>query len=144
MPRQKKIFKKISNTVDFILPSLRFMEEEEKGFKINNEKYRLEWYRMRAEETNELEAQDEYYEEIAQEGRSTMIFKLFNQWFNLPPRNYDDKVDFKCYRRVVDAYEKKCGMLIDRDFKFMTHIANFCTQGISPYQAVNAFSTICE
>ena len=139
----KKFLKKISNAVDYILPSLRFMEEEEKSTKIKNENYRLEWYRMQAEETNDMNAEDEYYEEIAQEGRSIKIFELFRNWFRLPPRNYQDKIDFKCYRKVVDVYEKKCGMLIDRDFKFMTHIANFCTQGISPYKAVEAFDTIC-
>ncbi len=99
---------------------------------------------MQAEESNDLGAEDEYYEEIAQEGRSTKIFQLFRNWFKLPPRNFNDEIDYKCYKKVVNAYEKRCGMLIDRDFKFMTHIANFCTQGISPYKAEQAFATICE
>ena len=133
----------VSNTIDYILPSMRFMEEE-KTMKIKNENYRLEWYRMQAEESNDLGAEDEYYEEIAQEGRSTKIFQLFRNWFKLPPRNFNDEIDYKCYKKVVNAYEKRCGMLIDRDFKFMTHIANFCTQGISPYKAEQAFATICE
>ena len=133
----------VSNAMDFILPSLRNTEEEE-SIKINNENYRLEWYRMRAEEYNDFEAENDYYEEVAQQGRATKIFDLFKQWFNLEERNHNDKVDYDCYRKVVNAYEQKCGMLIDRDFKFMTHIANFCTKGIKPYKAVNAFSTICE
>ena len=133
----------VSNTINYILPSMRFMEEE-KTMKIKNENYRLEWYRMQAEESNDLGAEDEYYEEIAQEGRSTKIFQLFRNWFKLPPRNFNDEIDYKCYKKVVNAYEKRCGMLIDRDFKFMTHIANFCTQGISPYKAEQAFATICE
>ena len=124
--------------------SCRFMEEEKKTAKIDNDNYRLEWFRMQAEQTNDMEAENEYYEEIAQEGRTTKIFEIFNKWFNLPKRDFNEPIDFDCYRKVVNAYENKCGMLIDRDFKFMTHIANFCAQGISPRRAVNAFATICE
>ena len=139
-----KFLKIVKKSVDFILPNLRSMEEEEaKIGKINNENYRLEWFRMQAEESNDLEAENEFYEEVAKQGRSTKIFQIFNKWFNLPKRNFEKEIDFDCYRKVVNAYEKKCGMLIDRDFKFMTHIANFCTQGIKPNKAVNAFATIC-
>ena len=99
---------------------------------------------MQAEQTNDMEAENEYYEEIAQQGRTTKIFEIFSKWFNLPKRDFNEPIDFDCYRKVVNAYENKCGMLIDRDFKFMTHIANFCAQGISPRRAVNAFATICE
>ena len=140
-----KFLKIVSKSVDFILPNLRSMEEEEaKIGKINNENYRLEWFRMQAEESNDLESENEFYEEVAKQGRSTKIFQIFNKWFNLPKRNFENEIDFDCYRFVVKAYENKCGMLIDRDFKFMTHIANFCTQGISPRSAVNAFATICQ
>ena len=140
----KKFLKLIEVAFDFILPDIRSMEEQKETIKINNENYRLEWYRMQAEQTNDLETENEYYEEVAQQGRSTKIFELFKDWFNLPKRNYDDVIDYDCYRKVVNAYEKKCGMLIDRDFKFMTHIANFCTKGIKPKEAINAFSSICE
>ena len=99
---------------------------------------------MQAEQTNDMEAENEYYEEIAQEGRTTKILQIFKNEFNLPARDYKDTINFDCYRKVVNAYEKKCGMLIDRDFKFMTHIANFCTRDISPEKAVDAFATICE
>ena len=112
--------------------------------KINNENHRLEWYRMQAESSNDLSAEEEYYDEIMAEGRVTKIFDLFNKKFNLPKRNYEDKIDFDCYREVVKGYENKCGTLIDRDFKFMTHIANFCTKGISPKKAVRAFKSLCE
>ena len=112
--------------------------------KINNENHRLEWYRMQAESSNDLSAEEEYYDEIMAEGRVTKIFELFNKKFNLPKRNYEDKIDFDCYREVVKGYENKCGTLIDRDFKFMTHIANFCTKGISPKKAVRAFKSLCE
>jgi legumain len=140
----KKFLKIIDKAVDFVLPNIRFMEEEKKTAKIDNDNYRLEWFRMQAEQTNDMEAENEYYEEIAQQGRTTKIFEIFNKWFNLPKRDFNELIDFDCYRKVVNAYENKCGMLIDRDFKFMTHIANFCAQGISPRRAVNAFATICE
>ena len=138
-----KVLNVISNAIEFILPNLRNTEEET-SLKIDSENYRLEWYRMQAEQTNDLEAENEYYEEIAQQGRSTKIFEIFRNWFDLNKRNHNDQIDYNCYRTVVNAYEQKCGMLIDRDFKFMTHIANFCTKGISPIEAIKAFSSICE
>ena len=138
----KKILEVVSNTINIFLPPLR--STEEKTLKINNENYRLEWFRMQAEESNDIEAENDYYEEIAQEGRTTKIFDIFNKWFNLPKRNYNDEIDYDCYRKVVNAYESKCGMFIDRDFKFMTHIANFCTQGIDPQKAHLAFEKICQ
>ena len=138
----KRFLKFVHKTIDFFLPII-FLNEE-KTMKINNENYRLEWYRMQAEETNDMEAENEYYEEVAQEGRSTKIFEIFRNWFNLPKRNHDQQVDFDCYRKVVSAYENKCGMVIDRDFKFMTHIANFCAQGIYYKKAEQAFASLCE
>ena len=112
--------------------------------KIKSENYRLEWYRIQAESSNELNAENEYYDEIMAEGRVTKIFELFKKKFNLPERNYDDKIDFDCYREVVKGYENNCGTLIDRDVKFMTHIANFCTKGINPKIAIRTFKTLCE
>ena len=50
--------------------------------KINNENHRLEWYRMQAESSNDLSAEEEYYDEIMAEGRVTKIFELFNKKFN--------------------------------------------------------------
>ena len=136
----KKFLNFFKKAVNFILPNIN----EETTMKINNENYRLEWYRMQAEQNNDMETENEYYEEVAQQGRSTKIFEIFKNEFKLPQRNYEDKLNFDCYRKVVNAYEKKCGMLIDRDFKFMTHIANFCSQDINPEKAVDAFATICE
>ena len=137
----KKFLNFFKKAVNFILPNTDLNEET---MKINNENYRLEWFRMEAEQKNDMEVENEYYEEVAQEGRTTKIFQIFKNEFNLPARNYKDRINFDCYRKVVNAYEKKCGMLIDRDFKFMTHIANFCTRDISPEKAVDAFATICE
>ena len=112
--------------------------------KIKSENYRLEWYRMQAESSNELNAENGYYDEIMAEGRVTKIFELFKKKFNLSERNYDDKIDFDCYREVVKGYENNCGTLIDRDVKFMTHIANFCTKGINPKIAIRTFKILCE
>ena len=139
-----RFFKHLKKVVDFIAPPVEIRNLEEKNTRINNEKYRLEWYRLQAEQRNDVESENEYYEEVAAEGRVTKLFDIFNRWFELPQRNYEEKVDFDCYRKVVKAYKNKCGMLIDRDFKFMTHIANFCTKGISPKKAKQAFEKLCQ
>ena len=139
-----KVLKFVSETIDFILPSIYYSQDDYDEYKINNENYRLETLRIKAEQSNDLGAEDEYFEEIAQESRVTLLFNIFNKWFNLPKRNYKEKVNFDCYRKVVNYYEKYCGLFIDRDFKYMTHIVNFCTKGINHKEAENAFKQICE
>ena len=139
--QSSNIYKKIKKGVKNLLP---LINNEPTKIKIKSENYRLEWYRMQAESNNDISSENEYYDEIMAEGRVTKIFDLFKQKFNLSERNYNDKVDFNCYREVVKGYENKCGTLIDRDFKFMTHIANFCTKGINPKRAIRAFETLCE
>ena len=139
--QSSNIYNKIKKGVKNLLP---LINNEPTKIKIKSENYRLEWYRMQAESNNDISAENEYYDEIMAEGRVTKIFDLFKQKFNLSERNYNDKVDFNCYREVVKGYENKCGTLIDRDFKFMTHIANFCTKGINPKRAIRAFETLCE
>ena len=114
------------------------------NIKINNLNYRLEWYRMQAEQSNEFKAENEYYEEILAQGRVTKIFELFNKKFGLNEIDYKAKVDFVCYRQVVKNYEERCGILIDRDFKFMANIANFCTKKIETEKADKAFKEICQ
>ena len=132
---------KLSKWIKKLLPPL---SSKSTTNKINNDNYRLEWYRMQAETSNDPTAEDEYYNEIMEEGRVYKIFELFRQKFDLQKRNYKDKPDFDCYRKVSEAYADKCGTLIDRDFKYMTNIANFCTKGINPKRAIRAFATICE
>jgi len=149
---RKSIYEFVSQTSSKFIEWLRkpfrrlsiVKENDPMKNKISNENYRLEWYRMQAELGNDPRAEEEYYDEIMAEGRVTKIFELFNKKFNLPKRDYNDNVNFDCYREVVKGYEDKCGTLIDRDFKFMTHIANFCTKGIEPKEAVRAFKTFCE
>ena len=138
----KKFLNVIIRVIDIFLPATRFLEEEE-HIKISNKDYRLEWYRMQAEERNDLEAENEYYEELNEEARLMKLFSIFKKHFKLPERNQDDKVDFECYRKVVKNYGKYCGAFIDRDFKYMTHFANFCAQDISPKKAKEFFKTIC-
>ena len=140
--------KKASNFLGFLKKGINkilpLQNKSPTKFKINNENQRLEWFRAQAETSNDLNAEKEYYEEIMAEGRVTKIFELFNKKFDLQKRNYDDEIDFDCYREAVKGYDDKCGMLIDRDFKFMTHIANFCTKGISPKNEIRVFKTLCE
>ena len=50
--------------------------------------------------------------------------------------------DYDCYRKVFNAYENKWGLFIDRDLKFMTHIANFFTQGIYYKKEKQAFTSL--
>ena len=139
--QSKKVYNFFKKGLKYILPpSLKTPTK----IKINNENYRLEWYKMQAEMSNDAEAEAEYYEEIMAQGRVTKIFDIFNKKFGLSKRNYNDVVDFDCYKKVQKAYEKQCGTLIDRDFKFMTNMANFCTKGINPKKAARAFKAICE
>ena len=140
----KKVVRIVSNVIDLIFPAIELRKLEESSHKIDNANYRLEWYRMQAEIRNDRNSENEYYEEIAEEGRTRKLFEIFKKWFNLPERDYSDSIDYDCYRKVVKSYEDKCGMLIDRDFKFMTHIANFCAQDINPRKAANAFASICD
>ena len=136
-----KVYKWIKKGLNKILPpKLRAPT----SIKINNENYRLEWYRMQAEQSNDLEAENEYYEEILAQGRVTKIFEIFNKRFELGKIDYSAKVDYDCYRQVSQSYADRCGTLIDRDFKFMPNIANFCTKGIKPIKADRAFKAICQ
>ena len=138
-----KFFSNSINLINLILPSLTFLDDKN-NFKINNENYNIEILRMKVEENNDIEDEIKYYEEITQEMRVIKIFEKFNNYFNLPERNYDDEIDYDCYRKVVNFYREKCGLSTDRDFKFMKYIANFCTLGISLNEAEQAFNKICE
>ena len=140
----QKFFKNIFKVIGLLFPPIEMKNTEKKTSRINNKNYRLDWFRFRAEKNKDYESEKEYYEEITEEGRTIKIFEIFDRIFELPERNYEDKIDFDCYRSVVKSYKEKCGMLIDRDFKFMTHIANFCTQGIDPQKAHLAFEKICQ
>ena len=137
-----KFFSKSINLINLILPPVIFLDDKI-NLKIDNENYNIEILRMRVEENNDVEDEIKYYEEISQEMRVSKIFEKFNNYFNLSQRNYDDKIDYDCYREVVNIYKEKCGLSIDRDFKFMKYIANFCTQNIFLNEAEIAFTKIC-
>ena len=135
------LFKWIKKGIKKLLPP---KERTPTKIKINNENYRLEWFRMQAEQSNDLQAENDYYDEIMAHGRVIKIFDLFNKKFGLGERNYKEKVNYDCYREVTKAYENRCGTLLDRDFRFMKNIANFCTKGIKPKNADKAFKNICQ
>ena len=138
-----KLFSSSFNLINLILPPVTFLDDKN-SFKINNEYYNIEILRMKVEENNDIEDEIKYYEEISHEMRVMKIFEKFNKYFNLSQRNYDDEIDYDCYRKVVNFYREKCGLSTDRDFKFMKYIANFCTLGISLNEAEQAFNKICE
>lgn len=138
----KKLSGVVIRIIDIFLPNTRILEEEQ-HYKINNHNNRLEFYRLEAERKNDLEAEDEYYQEVTEEARLMKLFGLFKKHFNLPERNPEEKVDFDCYKKVVKSYAKTCGSFIDRDFKYMTHFANFCAQDISPRKAKEFFRNTC-
>jgi legumain len=125
------------------VPGFRYLSEE-KGNRVNNENMRLYYLKQLMEQTNDLEDQMNYYKEIEAEARAQKIFEIFNKQFKLGEMNHDNKIDFECYRRSVKYYDDACGMVIDRDFKFMKHIANFCSTKHSPVQAMHAFNDICK
>ena len=140
-----KLLKTITQIVNLIFPPVETRNLEERTTKkIDNWEYRLENMRLRAERHNDYESEKRYYEEVAEEGRTFLLFKLFDKKLGLTERRPEDKLDFDCYRAVVRSYADKCGLFIDRDFKYMKHIANFCTKGISPKEADLAFSKICQ
>ena len=138
-----KFFSTSTNLINLIIPPVT-SSYDEINFKINNEYYNIEILRMKVEENNDIEDEIKYYEELSQEMRVIQIFEKFNNYFNLSQRNFDDEIDFECYRKVVNCYKEKCGLSIDRDFKFMKYIANFCTQGIIVNEAEVAFTKICK
>jgi legumain len=125
------------------VPGFRYLTDEYHN-RVNNENMRLYYLKNLMETTNDLEDQMNFYKEIEAEARVQKIFELFNKQFKLGEMNHDNKIDFECYRRSVKYYENACGMEIDRDFKFMKHIANFCSTRHSPVQAMHAFNDICK
>jgi len=125
------------------VPGFRSLTEE-KHIRVNNENMRLYYLKNLMEQTNDLEDQMNFYKEIEAEARVQKIFEIFNKQFKLGEMNHDNKIDFECYRRSVKYYDDACGMVIDRDFKFMKHIANFCSTRHSPVQAMHAFNDICK
>ena len=143
--KTEKLLKIINQIAELFFPPIETRNLEERATqKIDNWKYRLENLRLKAEKHNDYESEKKYYEEVVEEGRTIKVFELFNRILELPERNPEDKIDFDCYRAVVNPYADRCGMFIDRDFKFMRHIANFCTKGIAPKEADLAFEKICQ
>ena len=105
---------------------------------------RLYYLKKRAERSNDPNDEMNYYNELIAQERSRNIFKSFVKKFGLKRRFESKNINYDCYKKSVEYYKQNCGMLIDRDYKFMRHIANFCTTKQSSWNAYHAFKEICE
>lgn len=115
----------------------------EEAEKINVHDHRLAYFKQLADTTNDPQDLMNYYEEVTEQARVSKIFDLFVRSFDLKPMGEKDAIDFDCYKAVVNHYEQKCGMVIDRDFKFMKHFANYCTKGMDSKLAIKALDRLC-
>lgn len=132
----------LAKLIKIVVGAFRTLEED-KNVLVSGTKARLEYYKNLAESTNDLSDQMEYYTEITKEAISQKRFKLFSKMFNLPSESLNTKVDFSCYKRLVNKYAQKCDALIDRDYKYMTNFANFCRAGLNVEEAEGALDKLC-
>ena len=139
----KSVFTKILETVNYYNPFRSLRGRFRKG-KVRSHDMRLYYFKKRAERSNDPNDEMNYYNELIAQERSRNIFKSFNHKFGLKRRFDSKKINYDCYKKSVEYYKQNCGMLIDRDFKFMRHIANFCTTKQSSWNAYHAFKEICE
>ncbi len=139
----KSVFSKILETVNYYNPFRSLRGRFRKG-KVRSHDMRLYYFKKRAERSNDPNDEMNYYNELIAQERSRNIFKSFNHKFGLKRRFDSKKINYDCYKKSVEYYKQNCGMLIDRDFKFMRHIANFCTTKQSSWNAYHAFKEICE
>jgi legumain len=139
----KSVFTKILETVNYYNPFRSLRGRFRKG-KVRSHDMRLYYFKKRAERSNDPNDEMNYYNELIAQERSRNIFKSFNHKFGLKRRFDSKKINYDCYKKSVEYYKQNCGMLIDRDYKFMRHIANFCTTKQSSWNAYHAFKEICE
>jgi len=139
----KSVFTKILETVNYYNPFRSLRGRFRKG-KVRVHDMRLYYLKKRAERSNDPNDEMNYYNELIAQERSRNIFKSFNHKFGLKRRFDSKKINYDCYKKSVEYYKQNCGMLIDRDFKFMRHIANFCTTKQSSWNAYHSFKEICE
>ena len=111
--------------------------------RVKNTDMKLYYLKERAESTNDVEAYNEYLEEVKMSARSATIFNLFKQEFDLPEERVSNDIDYDCYRQSVAWYEKLCGMDIDRDHSYLTYFASFCTLKLSSWKVYHALNGIC-
>lgn len=104
---------------------------------------RLSYFKELAERTNDPEDLSKYYLEVELEEKTKKIFSEFDRIHGLQ-EIMEGEIDFDCYRQTVDYYDQKCKMDIDRDFKYMKHLANFCRTGKSPIEANETFKHLCK
>ena len=141
--REKSVFNKILETVNYYNPFRSLRGRFRKG-KVRNHDMRLYYFKKRAERSNDPNDEINYYNELVAQERSKNIFKSFVKKFGLKRRFESKNINYDCYKKSIEYYKQNCGMLIDRDFKFMRHIANFCTTKQSSWNAYHAFKEICE
>ena len=141
--RKKSVFIKFLETVNYYNPFRNLRGRFKKG-KVKIEDMRLFYLKNKAEMSNDPNYEMNYYNELIAQERSKNIFKAFNKKFGLKKRFDYKKINYDCYKKSVQYYKQNCGMLIDRDFKFMRHIANFCSTKQSSWNAYHAFKEICE
>ena len=141
--RKKSVFIKFLETVNHYNPFRSLRGRFKKG-KVKIQDMRLFYLKNKAEMSNDPNDEMNYYNELIAQERSKIIFKEFNNKFGLKRRFDYKKINYDCYKKSVEYYKQNCGMLIDRDFKFMRHIANFCSTKQSSWNAYHAFKEICE
>ena len=139
----KSVFTKFLETVNYYNPFRQLGRKMRLG-KVKNQNMRLFYYKNLVLNSNDKNAQNKYYEELIAEERSKKIFANFTKKFGLKREFDHKKINYDCYRKGIKFYKDTCGMLIDRDFKFMKHIANFCTTHQSSWNAYHAFNDICQ
>jgi legumain len=140
----KSIFTKFLETVNYYNPFRSLRGKLYKKGKVRAHDMRMFYFKRRAEKSNDPIDQFNFINEKMAQERSKNIFKAFINKFGLKRRFDHKKINFDCYKKSVEYYKQNCGMLIDRDFKFMRHIANFCTTKQSSWNAYHAFKEICK
>lgn len=129
----------------FIRATLRTLSTEENSDnRIRNDQHRLEYYRRLAENTNKVEDQMTYYEELTKEAMSQKRFELFNKMFDLEDKKVNrENINYDCYKTLVNKYNARCDNVIDRNVKYMKNFARFCSAGLETESAVDALNRLC-
>ena len=141
--RNKSVFNKFLDTLNYYNPFRSLKGKFRKG-KVRSHDMRLFYLKNKFENSNDPNDKMNYYNELVAQERSKSIFKQFSNKFGLKRRFDHKKINYDCYKKSIEYYKQNCGMLIDRDFKFMKYIANFCTTKQSSWNAYHAFKEICE
>jgi legumain len=133
----------LADSVKNAIQYIRALAEEETTT-VSDADSRLFYFRETAQNSNDLDDQMEYLKEVTEEAILKKKFELFRRMFGLEETlDENADVDFDCYKNLVDDYTRKCNALIDRDFKYMGHFANFCSKGIDQEEGFRALDRLC-